>query len=155
MDSTIIIAIIIWIGIRILAGMNIPVISIILRTWWNISFKIASFIPFCGWMTCFIIAKNEKERKEKEMWKKTGEETDNAAADMLERAAERDRAALEAEQARIAQKEAERKELEEDLRARTYRKYGTRDVHVNSDGSRVKVGGGEYIPTEEFKRKLF
>ena len=151
----IIIALIVLVAIRIIAGLNIPILSTILRAWWNISFKIAAFIPFCGWMAHLIITKGDEQAEaEKEHYVNVGRETDNATGEMLERSAARAKAEEEAYQARRAQEEAERNALEEDLRRRTYNAYGTRDVHLNSDGSKVRVGDSDYVSTEEFKRSL-
>ena len=150
-----IIAIIILVVFRVVAGLNIPIISTILRCWWNLSFKLAAFIPFCGWMSHLIITKGDKNAEaEKEHYVNIGRETDNATADMLEQSAARAKAEQEAYQAQLAQEEANRKALEEDLRGRAYRELGTRDVNLNSDGSKAKIGNSDYIPTEELKEKL-
>lgn len=155
MDSQIIIAFIIFIAIRIIAGLNIPILSAVLRAWWNISFKIAAFIPFCGWMTHLIITKGDKQAKiEKEHYVNIGRETDDATAEMLERSAERAKAEEAARQVQREQEEANRRALEEDLRSRAYNKYGTRDVHLNSDGSKVRIGDSDFVSTEEFKKAV-
>lgn len=149
------IAIIIVVVLRIVAGLNIPVISKIIRWWWNLSFKIAAHIPFCGWMSHFIITKGDKNAEAaKEHYVNIGRKTDNIAVDMLEQSAARAKAEQEAYQTQLAQEEAERRALEEDLRGRAYRTLGTRDVRLNSDGSMAKVGNSDYISTEELKKKL-
>lgn len=149
------IAIIIVVVLRIVAGLNIPVISKIIRCWWNLGFKIAAHIPFCGWMSHLIITKGDKNAEaEKSHYVNIGRKTDNIAVDMLEQSAARAKAEQEAYQAQLAQEEAERRALEEDLRGRAYRTLGTRDVQLNSDGSKAKVGDGDYISTEELKKEL-
>ncbi len=150
-----IIAIILFVSIRIVAGLNIPILSTIIRAWWNISFKIASFIPFCGWMAHFIITKGDPQAEaEKAHYVEVGRQTDDATIDMLEQSAEREKAQQAAYEAEQAQREANRRALEDDLRARAYNKYGTRDVHLNSDGSMAKIGNGDYVPVNDLKEHL-
>ena len=69
-----------------------------MRTWWNLSFKLAAFIPFCGWMSHLIIAKKGDKAAEadKARFVEIGRETDNATSDMLERSAARAKAEQEA-----------------------------------------------------------
>ena len=85
----------------------------ICRWYWNTSFKLAAFIPLCGWMACFIIG------EEREAYEKIGKATDDLASEVLTDALERHKA----EQRR---QEAVRKELA----ARGYV-----DVSLNSDSS--------------------
>lgn len=152
MDSGVVIAVIIWVAIAIVARLNIPIISPILRWWWNISFTIAAYIPFCGWMSIFIITKgDEKAKKRKEELVNIGRSTDDMAFNSLEESAKREQAEREA---REAQQRAEREALEEDLRGRAYRSLGTRDVTLNSDGSMAKIGNGDYVPVNELKKEL-
>ena len=83
-----------------------------------------------------------------------GRNTDDVAFDALEKSAKLEQAEQEA---RAAQREAERKErmaLEEDLRGRAWRSIGTRDVTLNSDGSKAKVGDNDWVSVEELKRNL-
>lgn len=150
-----IIAVVIFVAIRVLAGLNIPVLSTIMRAWWNISFSLAAYIPFCGWMTHLIITKGDKAAEaNKARLVEIGRQTDDATAEMLERSAERAKAEQAAYEAQRAEEEANRKALEEDLRGRAYNAYGTRDVHLNSDGSKVRVGDGDFVSTEEFKKSM-
>lgn len=152
MDSGVVIAIIIWVAIAIVARLNIPIISPILRWWWNISFTIAAYIPFCGWMSIFIITKgDENAKKRKEELVNIGRSTDDMAFNSLEESAKREQAEREA---REAQQKAEREALEEDLRGRAYRSLGTRDVTLNSDGSMGKIGNGDWMPVNELKKDL-
>lgn len=146
----VVIAVVLVVLIRVLAGMDIPIVSTILRAWWNISFKIAAYIPFCGWMAHFIITKGDAAAQaEKELYVKIGKDADQVASDYLQQQAQKAREEEQARQERLKE-EAARKELQEDLR----RRAGTRDVHLNSDGSRVRVGDGEYMTVEEFKKSL-
>ena len=55
---------------RVLANRTDILLGRIMRAWWNISFRIAAVIPFCGWMAHFIIADPE----EKEYYIRLGEE---------------------------------------------------------------------------------
>ena len=152
----IIIAVIVFVAIRIIAGLDIPVLSVILRGWWNISFKISAFIPFCGWMTCFIITKgDEKAKAEKEFYRNVGRETDNAAGEMLERSAERARAEEAARQRQMEIEAENRRNLEDDMRRRAYTSLGRTDVQLNRDGSAVRVGDSDYVSVEEFKRRTY
>ena len=146
-----IIAILIFVAIGILARLRIPVLSAILRAWWNISFTIAAFIPFCGWMSNFIIATDDDEKKQKEDLVDIGRETDGAAVDGLNESAQRDLA--EAEARRMQAAEANRA-LDDELNAAAYKKYGTRNVTLNSDGSMAKIGDGEYVSVEQLKKTL-
>ncbi|MBQ7097359.1 MAG: hypothetical protein IJN96_04705 [Clostridia bacterium] len=152
MDSGVVIAVIIWVAVAIIARLNIPIISPILRWWWNISFTIAAYIPFCGWMSIFIITKgDEKAKKRKEELVNIGRSTDDMAFNSLEQSAKREEAEREV---RAAQQKAEREALEEDLKGRAYRALGTRNVTLNSDGSMAKVGDGDFVPVNELKKEL-
>lgn len=151
----IIIPVAVLVGIAVIARLNIPILSAVLRWFWNISFTIAAFIPFCGWMSRFIITKGDKDAAAmKEELRNIGRETDDNAFDALGQSGERIQAELEERQEQTALEEEERRAQEEELRADAYRKYGTRDVHLNSDGSKVRVGNGDYVSTEEFKKSL-
>lgn len=151
-----IIAIIILVAIRVIAGLHIPILSAVIRAWWNISFKIAAFIPFCGWMSHFIIVEkgDAAAEAEKEHYVSVGQDTDKATADMLEESAARAKAEQEAYEAQRAQEEESRRAMEEDLRNRAYNALGTRDVHLNSDASKVRVGDNDFVPIDEFKKSL-
>lgn len=123
----------------------------LVRVWWNTSFKVSSWIPFFGWMANFIITDDEEEKK---LYKEIGQNADNFGAEMLAESAERAKRREAEFQASLTQEEAERKKLEEDLQSMAYREIGTRDVHLNKDGSKVRVGEGEYMSVEEFKRQM-
>lgn len=152
----IIIAVIVFVAVRIIAGLDIPLLSPILRGWWNISFKLAAFIPFCGWMTWFIITRgDEKAMAEKEFYRNVGRETDQAASEMLERSAERARAEEETRQRQLEIEEENRRNLEDDMRRRAYNSLGRTDVYLNRDGSAVRVGDSDYVSVEEFKRQTY
>lgn len=140
-------------AIRIIAGVNIPVLSIIFRTWWNISFKIVSYIPFCGWMAHFIITEGD-DTTEKERYINIGKNADKVAADMLKNAAEKAANEQKAYKAKRDAEEAKRKETEEELREKAYRKYGRRDVTVSQDSSKAKIGDSDYVSTEELRKFL-
>lgn len=92
---------------RVLANRTDILLGRIMRAWWNISFRIAAYIPFCGWMAHFIIADPE----EKEYYIRLGEEAEDSA---------------NAELARIKRDDAIRSKLERD---------GLTAVSINSDGS--------------------
>ncbi|MBQ4551006.1 MAG: hypothetical protein IJA49_07930 [Oscillospiraceae bacterium] len=100
---------------RVLANRTDILLGRIMRAWWNISFRIAAYIPFCGWMAHFIIADPE----EKEYYIRLGEEADNWAFQKAEDSAN-------AELARIRRDDAIRSKLERD---------GLTAVSINSDGS--------------------
>lgn len=100
---------------RVLANRTDILLGRIMRAWWNISFRIAAYIPFCGWMAHFIIADPE----EKEYYIRLGEEADNWAFQKAEDSAN-------AELARIKRDDAIRSKLERD---------GLTAVSINSDGS--------------------
>lgn len=85
----------------------------ICRWYWNTSFKLAAFIPLCGWMACFIIG------EEKEIYIPIGKATDDLAYEALADAAERHKAEKR-------RQEAVRRELAT---------RGYTDVVVNSDSS--------------------
>lgn len=150
-----IIAIVILVAFRIIAGLNIPILSVILRTWWNLSFTIAAYIPFCGWMSHLIITKGDPDmEKEKQKIVEIGEQTDSATADMLEESAKRAKAEQEAYEAQRQQQEEARRAAEDELNAAAYKKYGERNVTLNSDGSMAKVGNSDFVSTEEVKKNL-
>ena len=104
----------ILIAIRVLANYD-HILGKICRWYWNTSFKIAAFIPFCGWMAHFIIGK-----KEKEQYIRIGEQADKFAFDMVESAAERERI---------------QQERDERIRQEIARQYGGTNVSVSGDGS--------------------
>lgn len=139
-----------WVAIGLIARTD-TLIGKILRVWWNITFSIAAIIPFCGWMTHFVITKTDEEKKAKKELVDAGEANDNSAWSSVEESA---RKSIEAEEARRAKLEAERKAVEEDLQRRAYQSLGRTDVQVNSDGSKAKIGNGDYISVEEMKRHL-
>ena len=98
--------------IRVLAGKDNG-IGRLCRWYWNTSFKLAAYIPLCGWMAHFIIG------EEKEIYIPIGKATDDLAYDALADAAER-------HQAEKRRQEAVRRELAT---------RGYTDVVVNSDSS--------------------
>ena len=149
MDSGAIIAIVIWVAIAIVARLNIPVISPIVRWVWNIFFTFAAFIPFCGWMTIFIVAKDEDEKKAKKEIVETGLANDGDIIDDVAGASEREQKEREAYE---TQKKAEREALEKDLSKRAYEAFGTSNITLNSDGSMVKIENGEYMSVDAFKK---
>lgn len=106
-------------------------------------------------MSHFIITKgDESAEAEKAHYVNVGRETDNVATEMLNESAARAKAEEDAYQARLAQERENHRAMEEDLKSTAYKELGTRDVHLNSDGSKVKVGDSDYMSTEEFKNNL-
>lgn len=134
-----IIAGVVVIAIRILAGQD-HILGRICRWFWNVSFKIVSYIPLCGWMSCFIIAKNDKERAEKNYYKQVGVEADRSGIEYLDRKAARDRA-----------EEAERQER---LRVESAINYALKrtDARILNEDV-VEIGGKKY-DLHGVKRKL-
>lgn len=108
-------AIAIIVVLRLLANRTDTLLGRIVRAWWNLGFRIAAVIPFCGWMAHFIIA----DKEEKEYYIKLGEEVDNWAWKNAEESAQ-------AELARQRRDETIRNRLASD---------GLTDVSVSSDGS--------------------
>jgi len=107
-----------FVAIRVTATKN-TVMGKICRWYWNTSFKIASHIPFCGWMANFMVAVTEDERRQKVIHIDIGRETDHMASRELDR--------------RVAADQA-RKRREEQIRS----ECAARGVSVNSvsdDGS--------------------
>ena len=100
--------------IRVLAGTD-NILGKICRWYWNTCFKIAAYIPFCGWMAHFIIG------KEKETYIRIGAEADALGYGMVSAAADRERAQQRRD-------EAIRKKLAE---------KGLTAVSINSDGTFV------------------
>ena len=100
--------------IRVMATKN-SILGKICRWYWNTSFKIAAFIPFCGWMTHFIIANPE----EKQIYINIGQDVDQWALDSIKNAAERDRI---------------QRERDEAIRSQLAQR-GLRNVSVNYDGT--------------------
>lgn len=149
-EVTIIIAVAVWVAIGLIARTD-TIVGKILRVIWNVTFSIAAIIPFCGWMTHFVITKNEDEKRAKEELVRAGEANDGSAWSSVEESARR---SVEADEARRNALEANRKAIEEDLQRRAYQSLGRTDVSVNSDGSMAKIGDGEYISVEEMKKKL-
>lgn len=131
----IIIPVAVWIGIRIIAGTN-TIIGRIFRWFWNLSFSIAAHVPFCGWMSRFIIAKTEEEKAYKEDIVRTGDENDDITLKQLEEKARRER-----------EKENERQELRDEINYR----LGRNDVQIH--GNIVRIGKKDYT-VDEVKREL-
>lgn len=148
---TVVIAVAIWIAVRIIAKTDC-LLGRICRWWWNTSFKIASYIPFCGWMARFIIADSDEEKRNREMYINIGEQSDASGVAWAERSADNARARAAEDQARREQEEQERQEMESDLRRRAYKNYGRNDIQLNSDGSKVKMGDGDYVGVNDFKK---
>lgn len=152
----------IWIGVLIVAIIvalrllaKAPgIIGKIFKGWWNISFKLCAMIPGLGWMTHFIIADDAASREEKERLKRQGKKSDDFLVDSVNAAASRQQAEEEARQARYAAEQRALQEQEEDLRRMAYRKYGTRDVQLNSDGSKARINGSDWISSDELEREL-
>ena len=115
-------AIVIIVVIRVLAGTN-SILGKIFRWFWNASFKLASHIPFCGWMAVFIIADTKKEKAAKEIYLKIGSEVDDLGMNALSSAAEKQHAQRRREEAIRTQLAAQ----------------GFRDVSVNADGTLATV----------------
>ena len=148
--AIVLIAIAAWIAIGLIARTD-TIIGKILRVIWNVTFSIAAIIPFCGWMTHFVITKTDEEKIAKEELVREGEANDGSAWSSVEESARR---SVEADEARRNALEANRKSVEEDLQRRAYQSLGRTDVYVNNDGSMAKIGDGEYIPVEEMKKKF-
>lgn len=154
MELVLVLALVWWFSFRWIAGTDTTIGRICFLIW-NTMFKLAAFIPFCGWMTCFIITKNdEKAKTEKEYYVQMGKEAVDRDIEFWDRKAQRERDEENARQEQLTRQAAARRELEEDLRGRAYRKLGTRDVHLNRDGTMVKVGDSDYMSVEQFKRKM-
>lgn len=98
--------------IRILASTD-NIAGKICRWFWNTSFKIAAYIPFCGWMAHFIIG------EERELYIGIGQRADAMGSEMLDESVRRER---ETERRR----EAARIELAQ---------QGYTDCSINSDGT--------------------
>ena len=101
--------------IRVLAGMNNGV-GRVFRWFWNTSFKFAAFIPFMGWMTCFIIG------EEREIWMPIGKTSDEFGYYLVEQEANRQKAD------RLRKEAAERQLLS----------LGYSDIRVSDDGRSAK-----------------
>lgn len=146
----VIIAVAVWIAIRIIAGTNTG-IGMVFRWFWNLSFTIASYIPFCGWMAHFIIAKDDAEKARKEEMIKVGEQTDQSTADYLEKKAQQEKAEAAAREAEAAQREQERRNLQDELRAKT----NNPDLSLNSDGTMARPSrDADFVPVNEIKKSL-
>lgn len=96
-----ILAAVVVIAIRILAGQR-HILGRICRWFWNISFKLISFVPFMGWMSCFIIADTAEEKAAKQYHKDVGAKSDKIGEDYL--------------QSKIAKQKAEEAERQERIR---------------------------------------
>ena len=146
--------ILVWLGLWRL-GHSKTKIGIIVKAIWNFNMWLGSLIPGLGWFySFFVIADTEEDLKAKEQMRKDAQERDAAYADKFEQ----HKQAYEREQEeyfnRLAQDEAARRAKEDELRGDAYRKYGTRDVRLNSDGSRAKMGNGDWVPTNELEKSL-
>ncbi|MBQ7861689.1 MAG: hypothetical protein IJ349_05755 [Clostridia bacterium] len=127
-------AVVAWFGLRKLAHK-----SALIRWWWNSSFKIASYIPFCGWMTCFMVTVDEDDRKEKEFYQQVGKQSDEVGSKLADSLVNN-----------YHQQEAQRQSLERELAQR----FGRSDITVSGDGKSVKIGDSDWMPSDTVKRKL-
>ena len=139
----------ILIAIRLLANMD-NIIGRIFRWYWNTSFTIAAFIPFCGWMTRFIIAKTPEQKRAKAAVVQTGDSTDNVAFGWVEQSAARQQAELAAQEAQWAAEREARARQEAELQRMFYQKEGRNDVQLTNDPNYVKVGGEHIVSVKEF-----
>jgi len=117
--------------IRVLAGQK-HILGKICRWFWNASFKLASHIPLCGWMSWFLIADTDEEKAVKEHYKKVGQEADDFGSAALDAAAKREK----------------RHNLESTIKSR----LGRSDVEVINEEV-VRIGDKHYT-LESVKRKL-
>lgn len=127
-------AAVLWLTLRKLAHKNK-----FIRWWWNSSFKFAAHMPFCGWMTCFMVAVDEEEQKQKEHYQQVGQQSDEFGGKLADNAVNS-----------YHQQEEDRKNLERELSSR----FGRSDITVSSDGRSVKIGNGDWMPTDTVKSKL-
>ena len=127
-------AVVAWLGLRKLAHKNA-----FIRGWWNTSFKIASYIPFCGWMTCFMVTVDENDKKEKEFYQQVGKQSDEVGGKLADSWVNN-----------YHQQEAERQSLEREISQR----LGRNDVTVTADGRSVKIGDSDWMPADNIKNQL-
>ena len=102
-------------GVRLLANRTDTLVGRICRAWWNISFSIAAIIPFCGWMTRFVIADPETKEYLVNMGDANDEYFFGKVADS-------------------AQAELARQKRDAEIRSRLDSK-GLTDVYINEDGT--------------------
>ena len=146
--------VIVWFSIWRLAHSKTPLGGMV-RAIWNTMYELASLIPGFGWFfALFVIADSDEELKGKEQLLKDTAERDAAHADTLEQRKQAYEREQEEYWSRLAQDEAARRAKEDELRGAAYRKYGSRDVQLNSDGSRAKMGDGDWVPTSELEKSL-
>lgn len=143
-----------WLGLWRL-GHSKTTIGRIVKMFWNFSITLGTIVPVFGrFFALFLIADSDEELKAKEQILKDADKRDAAYMDTLEQRKQ----AYEREQEeywnRLAQDEAARRAKEDELRGAAYRKYGSRDVQLNSDGSRAKMGDGDWVPTSELEKSL-
>lgn len=129
-----ILAVSIVIAIRVLAGQD-HLLGRICRWFWNTSFKLAAFFPFCGWMTCFMIADTDQEKAVKKHYQAAGRETDEDAFGYVNNAADRQKAQLHSE---------------EQIRLAIVQRLGRSDVSVS--GNSVTIGSKTYYLEDVLKK---
>ena len=127
------------IAIRILAGQD-HLLGRICRWFWNVSFKIISYVPFCGWMHHFIIADTTEEKAVKEHYKQVAAKVDQATLEYLNEC-----------DARRAEERKREEELLNLQRAINYELKRTDARVLNEDV--VEIGGKKY-DLHGVKRKL-
>lgn len=130
--------------IRILAKQKNP-LGRIAKGFWNIGFKIASIIPFCGWMSHFIIADTEQEKATKREYQEAGRKVDNAAYDNLEKRARRQQAEQERERIKLEERQRMEREITSHLKDKSL------PVHVHENT--VDIGERTYT-VDEIKDKF-
>ncbi len=118
-----------WFWLWMTARKNTPLGNII-RPIWNACYTFAACIPFCGWMSCFIVAKTKEEMREKRRIQEMGEETDSIVWGEIEKNARKE--------------QREREELEQ-LNIQVRERYGANVTSWDRETDTVYLSNGKRL----------
>lgn len=150
----IVIGLFVWFIVYMIARgtIHIPILTPIFRLICNFFYTIASYIPIFGPLFAHLIIVDDtpNAKKAKEQLIKNSNDAQDLFSSAAFAHAERERAEEAERRARYEAHQA----LEDDLRGRAYRKYGTRDVQLSDDGTMAKLGDNPYVSVEQLKKDL-
>ena len=125
----------------------------ILKMWWNFNMKIGCFIPIVGSFTQkLIIASTPKEKASKEAYRGIADTSYDFLSDAINNSIE----SSQARQREIEARERQRIQEEQDyFRKKAYQKMGVKNVQFNSDGTRVKLDGSDWLKKSDVEKKIY
>lgn len=115
------------------------IIGLILRTIWNFWFKLFSLIPLLGWMSHFIITKNEEDETRKKEFQKEAAIVREENAKLFSEYTEKKIAETAERKAQLQEQQQQKLQEEQDwIRKQAWQQDGRKDVEFSKDGTRWK-----------------